>query len=83
MNDSTSIDRIQKGEVTQAGAKITLLLDDRELQLSDTVRDALDFVLARDAFVVGELQDYLDEPGRLAFVGRLIREGLLAARLES
>ena len=83
LNDSTSIDRIQEGEATRSGATITLLLDDRELQLPDTVREALDFVLARDAFVVEELQHYLDEPGRLAFVGRLIREGLLAARLES
>ena len=66
--------------VLEAAGSLTLVLGERSLQLPAKLREALNFILERDDFVVRELDPFLDESSQLVLVRRLIREGLLLQR---
>lgn len=59
---------------------VLVLLPDRELRFSARLAPALDLVLSGEPFRVSELAPHLDEEDRVAFVARLIKEGLLELR---
>lgn len=58
---------------------VRLILPDRELNFSARLKPALDVVLSGEPFRVADLSS-LEEDERVAFVARLIREGLLELR---
>ena len=60
--------------------EVTVLLPDRELTFSRRLTPALDIVLTTEPFRVSDLASCLDTDERIAFVARLIREGLLELR---
>jgi bifunctional lysine-specific demethylase and histidyl-hydroxylase NO66 len=57
--------------------KVTVTLGDRRLVMPSLAAPALERVLAKPSFAVGDLAPHLDREGRLVLVRRLIREGLL------
>ena len=58
-----------------------LTFEGRTLDFPEHVGDALEFVLGTDEpFRPSDLPGTLDDEGRLAFVARLVREGLLVSR---
>lgn len=79
LSDDSEVIRLGAGNLTRHADEVRLLLADRELSFPAHLEEALGFVLTRDRFRVRELDAYLDAPGRVGFVSRLIREGLLAA----
>ena len=79
LSDGSQVTRVGSGRLEARDDQVLLLLADREVAFPARLQAALDFVLARETFTVGDLSAHLDEPGRIAFVTRLIREGLLSA----
>ncbi len=59
---------------------VLIVLPDRELRFSARLAPALDVVLTGEPFRVSDLAPHLDEQDRVAFVARLIKEGLLELR---
>ena len=57
--------------------ELSLYLGDRELRMPGWLRPAIEEITGRDEIPVADLEAFLDEPGRLVLVRRLIREGLL------
>lgn len=60
-------------------SSVSLHVFGRKITFPHHVAPALQFSLAHDRFVVGDLPGDLDDAGRLTLVRRLIREGLLIA----
>jgi hypothetical protein len=63
--------------LTSADEEMSVLLGDRELRMPAWLEPALQTILGQDRFRVSDLAPYLDRPGRLVLVRRLILEGLL------
>ena len=59
------------------GDVLRVLLGDRELRMPARLRPALELVAGRAELTPADLEDHLDEAGRLVLVRRLVREGLL------
>jgi hypothetical protein len=59
------------------GERLTMSLGDRDLRMPAELEPAVRSILAREAFAVADLDDLLDESGRVTLVRRLVREGLL------
>ena len=57
--------------------RLVMTLGDRKLVMPAFVLPAIDNVTATESFQVADLAPFLDEPGRLVLVRRLVREGLL------
>jgi hypothetical protein len=77
-----SVMRRRPGSVCRLAAtvgdgRLRLLLGDRELDMPARLAPAVEAILARERFTVGDLAELLDEPSRLVLVRRLVREGLL------
>ncbi len=64
--------------ITADDGHVMLSLPDRALRLPTVARPALERLLSADSAVpVAAIAEHLDEPGRLALVRRLVREGVL------
>ena len=63
--------------LSSADGELSVLLGDRELRLPAWLRPAMQSVLDHEQLPVSQLATYLDEPGRIVLVRRLIVEGLL------
>ncbi len=83
-----SLDQIEDGSTVRkrAGAfcvleplghELSVMLGDRELTMPAWLEPAMQRIIERDGLKVAELGDYLDTPGRMVLVRRLIVEGLL------
>lgn len=59
---------------------VALLCYGRRITFPAYVREAVEFALRKDEFLVRDLPGELDDAGKITLVRRLIREGLLAAR---
>jgi lysine-specific demethylase/histidyl-hydroxylase NO66 len=57
--------------------RLEVLLGDRTLHMPARLAPAMHGILASERLAVGDLAGYLDAPGRLVLVRRLVREGLL------
>ncbi len=65
--------------ISRHGDMVHAELGDRTLRMPASAEPALRTALDRREFAVADLGDHLDEPGRVALVRRLVREGLLMA----
>ena len=63
--------------LSSADGELSVLLGDRELRLPAWLKPAMQSVLDHEQLPVSQLAPYLDEPGRIVLVRRLIVEGLL------
>jgi bifunctional lysine-specific demethylase and histidyl-hydroxylase NO66 len=63
--------------VRRRGERVELLLGDRRVSFPARVAPAVEAVSTADVLRPADLATYLDEPGRLVLVRRLVREGLL------
>ncbi|MGH2556506.1 MAG: cupin domain-containing protein [Actinomycetota bacterium] len=68
-------------ELAERGGRLSAYLGDRELRMPSRLLPAMRFVADGDAFTVADLGHFLDGPGRLVLVRRLVREGLLTVEL--
>jgi hypothetical protein len=59
------------------GGELSVLLADRELRMPGWLEPAIEHIVSFERLGVNELSPYLDEPGRMVLVRRLIMEGLL------
>jgi hypothetical protein len=59
------------------GGELSVLLADRELRMPGWLEPAIEHIVSLERLGVDELSPYLDEPGRMVLVRRLIMEGLL------
>ncbi len=57
--------------------RTTLKFYEKELRFPNAVAPAIDCVFARDQFAVSEVQNNLDDPSKITFIRRLIKEGLV------
>jgi hypothetical protein len=72
--------RLQDGAMCTfgpVGGDLSVLLADRELRMPGWLEPAIEHIVSRERLGVDELSPYLDEPGRMVLVRRLIMEGLL------
>lgn len=78
VDDGTVVQR-RRGPMRLAdeGERCALVLADRSVRFPAAVRPALEAVLAGEAIALAELTPYLDEPSRVVFGRRLLREGVL------
>ena len=80
LDDTTVLDRRPGPLRIEDGAdgRVALVLRDRTVRFPGTTRPALDAVLAAPGPIpVGDLAPFLDEPSRVVFTRRLLREGVL------
>jgi hypothetical protein len=79
IEDDTVLPRVAGSvcEVTVRGSVAFAFLGDRELRMPAFVAPALRRVAASDRLSARDLAEWLDEPGRVALVRRLVRESLL------
>jgi hypothetical protein len=61
----------------ETGARLVVLLGDRELRMPSRLVEPMRFVRDHGSFRVTELSPWLDEESRLVVARRLVREGLL------
>jgi hypothetical protein len=79
INDQTRVRRVAGSicVLEERGGRLSVYLGDRELRMPSRLLPAMRFVADGDAFTVAGLAQFLDGPGRLVLVRRLVREGLL------
>jgi len=75
-----SVVRIRPGAMCAlepAAGGLAVLLGDRELRMPEWLEPAMSAIIDAERLTVGDLAVYLDGPGRLVLVRRLVVEGLL------
>jgi cupin superfamily protein len=79
ITDRTRVGRLRGSicELEERDGLLSVYLGDRELRMPARVAPAMRFVAGSNAFIVTDLAPFLDGPGRVVLVRRLIREGLL------
>jgi bifunctional lysine-specific demethylase and histidyl-hydroxylase NO66 len=79
VDDRTQVRRLPGSlcELAERDGRLLVYLGDRGLRMPLRALPAMRFLAERETFTVGDLAPFLDSPGRLALVRRLIREGLL------
>jgi bifunctional lysine-specific demethylase and histidyl-hydroxylase NO66 len=79
IEDGTVVRRVPGSvcEPVVRGSVLFVFLGDRELRMPASIEPAVRFVAAAARLTPGDLAEWLDEPGRLTLVRRLVREGLL------
>jgi len=79
IEDDTVVHRVPGSvcEVMVRGSVAFVFLGDRELRLPAFAAPAVGRVAAMETLTAGNLAGWLDEPGRVTLVRRLVREGVL------
>jgi hypothetical protein len=58
--------------------RLVIVTGDRSLSMPAELAPAIAYVLGRDTFTAAELNPFLEAPGQLVLLRRLVREGILA-----